>query len=112
MDRSKLSKLLALTQSSNDHEALLALRKANALVLAHGATWEAVMRDAPAPQKRFDDPFSVAVDEMLNYCEEHLASAWHRQQVSVWREAASLNMDNFFELVKLYRKLKKMVAGE
>lgn len=44
MDLSKLEKLLNLTQSDNDHEALSAIRRANELLKAAKRSWWDVMR--------------------------------------------------------------------
>ena len=41
-NRTKLAKLLALTTSNHDGEALSAARKANALVKRQGKTWQAI----------------------------------------------------------------------
>lgn len=43
MDRAKLAKLLALTASDHDHEALSAMRMANAMVKAAGVTWDELL---------------------------------------------------------------------
>lgn len=43
MDRAKLAKLLAMTTSANDHEALAALRRANAMLKAADQTWADVL---------------------------------------------------------------------
>jgi hypothetical protein len=48
----RLKKLLALTQSENDHEALAAMRRANAILAKHNIDWNslfaALQRPAPA----------------------------------------------------------------
>ena len=41
--RDKLVKLLQLTQSSNDHEALRSIRKANSLLKKNGMDWNKFM---------------------------------------------------------------------
>ncbi len=46
LDRGRLSKLMAMTTSDNDNEALAALRLANAMLAREKATWEEVL--APA----------------------------------------------------------------
>lgn len=46
MDKVKLTKLLGMTRSSSDGEALNAMRMANALIEAAGSTWEEVLKDA------------------------------------------------------------------
>lgn len=43
MDKSKITKLLALSQSDNDNEALAAIRMANKLLRANNLTWETFM---------------------------------------------------------------------
>lgn len=52
MDRAKLIKILQLTQSPNDYEALSAMRKANAILAAAGHNWETYMAAiaTPTPQ--------------------------------------------------------------
>lgn len=40
LDREKLTKLLAMTTSTNDHEALAALRLANAMLTREKLSWE------------------------------------------------------------------------
>lgn len=44
MDRNRLIKVLALTTSSNDGEALNAIRKANEIIKGEGLTWEQVLQ--------------------------------------------------------------------
>jgi len=51
MDKSKLLKLLRLTQSDNDHGALLALRKANKLLSQSNQTWDSILEDLPKPKQ-------------------------------------------------------------
>jgi hypothetical protein len=43
VDREKLAKLLALTTSDNDHEALSAMRAANRMLREVGKIWEDVL---------------------------------------------------------------------
>jgi hypothetical protein len=43
MDRDRLAKLLSLTQSDNDHEALSAVRSANAMFKKNSLTWSQVL---------------------------------------------------------------------
>ena len=42
-DQTRLAKLLSMTTSSNDNEALLAARKANALLQKLGMSWEGIV---------------------------------------------------------------------
>lgn len=44
MDRERLTKVLALTTSDNDAEALAAIRKANDLIKAEGLMWSDVLQ--------------------------------------------------------------------
>lgn len=43
MDHSKIIKLLSLTQSDNDHEALSAIRNANKILLKNNFTWHQLL---------------------------------------------------------------------
>jgi hypothetical protein len=44
-NKEKLAKLLALTSSSNENEALVAIRKANELLNSSGKKWEDFLND-------------------------------------------------------------------
>lgn len=52
IDLARLAKLLALSTSPVDAEALAAIRRANAIVSEAGETWEAVLRPAPPGAQR------------------------------------------------------------
>lgn len=43
LDRERLAKVLALTTSPNDSEALSAMRKANEIIKGEGLTWDEVL---------------------------------------------------------------------
>lgn len=59
MDFQRLAKLLALTTSENDHEALSAIRQANKLLKAEKLTWEQVIQ-SPAPAASIFGPKTAA----------------------------------------------------
>ena len=48
IDRERLIRLLRMTESDRDAEALIAIRKTNAMLKASGASWSDVI-DLPAP---------------------------------------------------------------
>jgi hypothetical protein len=48
IDRERLIRLLRMTESDRDAEALIAIRKTNAMLKANGASWSDVI-DLPAP---------------------------------------------------------------
>jgi hypothetical protein len=50
VDREKLAKLLALSASDNEHEALGCIRAANRIVKEAGKTWDEVLA---GPEKSF-----------------------------------------------------------
>lgn len=67
-----LKKLMALTTSTNDCEALVALRKANAVLAAHQLTWEQVFSrivkvDGPAIEdvSQTDAPRSSSMEREI-----------------------------------------------
>lgn len=43
LDRQRLLKLMMMTQSDNDSEALIALRKANSMLKAEGMNWDNIL---------------------------------------------------------------------
>lgn len=80
MDREKLAKLLAMTTSDNDHEALAALRMANKMLTAERATWGEVLaaggasvritlqREPYQPEENWQPPHlrdKVIIDQMF-----------------------------------------------
>lgn len=73
MDMQKLSKLMMLTTSDNDYEALASLRKANSLVSAGGKTWSDLLLSVThKPSKdNTDDEFNVVLS-VFEYCGEHI----------------------------------------
>lgn len=52
IDRSKLIKLMMMTQSSNDGEALAAVRKANALLKVSNLDWDSFIRSIPVQRPK------------------------------------------------------------
>lgn len=61
LDRAKLTKLLALTQSDMNHEALGAVRAANRMLAAEKLTWEQVLAQ-PEPNVKISisrEPFKA-----------------------------------------------------
>lgn len=48
--KGKLIKLLGLTTSSNDHEALAAIRKVNSFLSEDNKTWEEVFAEQPTAE--------------------------------------------------------------
>ncbi len=63
MDLSQITKLLALTQSDNDHEALLAARKANAILKSNNTMWHELIEQSPQIQEEAE----ITIKEMLHY---------------------------------------------
>lgn len=46
---SQLKRIMGMTTSTNDNEALVAMRKANAMLARHSLTWEDVLSRSVAP---------------------------------------------------------------
>ncbi|MPZ32078.1 MAG: hypothetical protein GEV13_13970 [Rhodospirillales bacterium] len=55
IDRERLIRLLRMTESDRDAEALIAIRKTNAMLRAHGVSWSDVI-DLPAPAETYVAP--------------------------------------------------------
>jgi hypothetical protein len=53
MDLEKLIKILNLTTSDSDGEALAAIRTANSLLKKSGKTWEDMFKAVPKPEKPY-----------------------------------------------------------
>lgn len=50
VDLDKLTKLMNLTMSDNDHEALLALKKANSMLKTHRLHWNDLFKEKEQPK--------------------------------------------------------------
>jgi hypothetical protein len=60
MDKDKLVKLLRMTTSSQDGEALNAIRMANAMLKAAGLDWDRLVNSAPASPASDSVPWQTA----------------------------------------------------
>jgi Protein of unknown function (DUF2786) len=79
-DKDKIIKLLQLTTSSNDHEALLAMRVANKILKKTETTWDKFLDNPPAASTRPNPTASTyrhydygpSITEMLHTCLEQV----------------------------------------
>lgn len=79
--REKLLALLRLTESDKEHEALAALRKANAILKAEGLTWDSVLKPGrfeprPEPQRSDAEPQPHRPDWKQWQGADHFADAF------------------------------------
>lgn len=96
MDTSRLTKLLALTASESDGEALNAIRAANAFLKKHSLTWSQLTisigggYSPPPPRQRSSaDPFAGAFeDEFIEILRQARRSADERARRAAAMEAA------------------------
>ena len=66
MDRDRLAKLLSLSQSDNDAEAISAIRKANSMLKKEGLTWQNVLGSVPSsPQRRPPETRGFGFDDIM-----------------------------------------------
>lgn len=112
MDIARLAKLLNLTRSENDHEALSAIRAANKMV----KRWEDALRNAPsgldawvAPSRASTNTWTMSEREMINIC---LLGSINIQHTNIltgmlsWLEQGhSLSSAQKHELLNIYRNL-------
>lgn len=74
LDRAKLVKALAMTASTNDHEALAAIRMANRMLREAGIGWSGLISGSRSPVRRTGPPPdwmrpapSLSIDEALEF---------------------------------------------
>lgn len=84
--RSLLVKVLGMTGSEYDGEALAAVRKAHGILSAAGATWDSVIVSAPAayapPPPPPDEDDIAETDAAIAWCLEHggdVLTPWDRK---------------------------------
>lgn len=112
MDTRKLIKLLMLTTSDNDNEALIALRMANRLLKTHDKSWEDLLtrQRATSENSQFDQRSQDALS-MLQFISEY-APAWFDRaftdslQEQLYRKR-SLSKKQMDSLVKIYNMIRK-----
>lgn len=69
----RLVKLLNLTSSTNDGEALNAIRAANNLIVKNGLRWEILLlQDSPPPPARSVDTSGPSIQEMIDQIRERI----------------------------------------
>lgn len=103
MDTEKIIKLLKLSASPNDNEALSAIRMANKILAAVPLTWDMVQFKT-APKKSTD---TEAVDKMFNVV---LKTLYKRSSLNdlvqqlwnKWNSRRTLDGDELEALMKLY----------
>jgi len=116
--REKVIKLLNLTRSENDNEALLAIRRANGIVLDWAEFFQAgqvrirvaenygpagMPRRAPSPSE-----WTPTIREMLDECLERVEGSgldFITSLAQQFHERGSLSSRQFEALVKFYRNL-------
>lgn len=122
MDLSKIIKLLALTQSSNDNEALSAIRKANALLKENNKTWESLFKSNqvdPAWEDLFrqrqdykpkQDYRSVDLWNKISFLKDNTSklSVFDAMFVSSITPETTLTKANIRKIENLYFKLKDL----
>lgn len=118
MDRSKLAKILSLTQSENDHEALSASRMANSLLKKENLTWGQVLgSDAAKPSGSkqsdrdiYEDMFRAAQEE-INRAARREADR-HSQSVGPVEQKIKDIMSRGTKTDKLQNILRKVQSGQ
>lgn len=133
LDKVKLSKLLAMTTSDTDPEALSAIRMANALLTREGVTWAEVLQDAPAslnivlqrtPYKDETDEKWVAphlkdaviIDLMFRilYAQPRSGSEdfwrWVDDVHAKWKQYGSLTPGQYEALRRCYNRTKRAAS--
>jgi len=102
----KLKKLMQLTQSDNDNEALAALRKANAIIKSTSADWERILsrtivvvdevEEAPPPPRpgamsvEIDDAFEICLAGTQSEFIDSLYDQWHATRFLSPRQTEAL----------------------
>lgn len=101
LDRTKLIKLLMLTQSDQDGEALSAIRKANDLLKKSNKNWEEFL----SPQKEEPTYYLSKTDKMFEVCLENIQGKAREFILSLqnqWTRRGSLSRKQRAALQKFY----------
>lgn len=110
-----LIKLLALTTSSNDHECLVAIRKANAMLAARNITWEFFIKgrypnvEVTSPKHSTSIPEADEVERMFEAVIENSSGSFSDFVTSIyqwWEEKGSLTDRQFDALKSAYERIR------
>jgi hypothetical protein len=119
IDLERLAKMLELSRSSNDHEALSAIRMANGVLLKHNATWLSLLSIQPAKAKpqpkaaRFtatcDDDIISMMFKLRNYTVDiKEKDLWFVESVDgYWRDQGRLTERQLFTLEDIWHRYYK-----
>jgi hypothetical protein len=102
MERERFLKLLGMTSSSNDGEALAAIRKCNALLAQHKLSWYDVVQQCPSPKKA----------EPAREAEGSRSAPDRRTHASPSRAfEASIQREQYLDRIARYGKMARMRAA-
>ena len=87
-DLVKIVKLLNLTTSTNDHEALSAVRKANALLKNHKILWDSLIGD----KKKSFDTFFEDIKQDFDWQDHSYRDSWDK----LWFNQCK-SLDNYID---------------
>jgi len=113
LDRARLARVLEMIGSSFDGEALVAARRAHALVRGAGLTWEKLLTGTPgAASDGWVEPDSVseALDRCWDYVED--LTPWEREfidNLAGWR--GSLTEKQAKRLAELVEKVRRIARA-
>ena len=93
MDKLKLIKILSLTTSSNDSEALSAIRKANEFIVANKLNWNTIFIEPP--QSTSNDDFT----EM--YCQYKKLIQLHNEEIKEYENTVKFSLKIIKNLILL-----------
>ncbi len=95
MDKDRLIKLLNLTSSDNDNEAISALRKANAMLKEGNLTWgdligvqKAIVPEGPVGRPYYSSSMASAYEEALKQFRDSAMYARQAQEDAIYRAQA------------------------
>lgn len=116
MSTDKIVKLLNLTTSTNDGEALNAIRIANAIVQKSGLSWEALITRGVASEKPPEPEHTeISIEEMFAFIHKN---AWPGFDPSFvlsieekFKRTGRLTARQRMGLIKVYRAIKADIEG-
>lgn len=122
LDRNRFIKLMMMTTSTNDGEALAAVRKANAMLKVEKLDWNAFIKAIPTPrpppkpsgrgfeymrpETKFTDPkIPAMIDSLLRDVKSGFRD-WLLSVKSKWNDDGFLTKGQYEALVNAYERAK------
>lgn len=113
MDLEKLVKILKLTESCNDNETLVAIRKANYFLAENKLSWEVIINQ-PIKPVNYSETKEMNLDQVFKFIFDNF-HLWRRYDPTFVKSLHQIYVNNhiltdkqLYALLKIFDKIRKL----